>query len=413
MTGILYLTAMAIDMGNMMATRRQAQNCSDATALAGCIQLASLNGQGTTPTSQNIKDAVNLSLKHNGYTDGTNCTVTVNWPPTSGNFQDSNSVEVLMTFTYHNMVVGGSNSVKVRSVASCTPSGSSSFPMLITDPSAAKAFWVTNGSLTLNSAPVWVNSTSSNAAAVEGSGSKASATVDTVGGSSGPFTPSVTGNAAPTPDPYALLQPPSTSGMTTYTTSNYFPDGSGNITLNPGYYPNGLYCINGGNVTLNPGTYYISGGNFWINTTGSVTGNGVTIYHAGADSSALMSQWYGLDVGICLCLSDNNYTFTPPTTGPYAGVSFFQGRNCTSQAFYDFWGSGSLNVGLQYFPNSMLRCWSVTNGIINCNELVAKDFKLTGYHDIYGNSQNGGFSKLTWNASRAANRPPTNVYLAE
>jgi hypothetical protein len=159
--------------------------------------------------------------------------------------------------------------------------------------------------------------------------------------------------------------------------------------------------------------YYVEGGNFWVNTTGKVTGNGVTIYHNGSNATALLNEDYGLNVGICMCLSNNNYTFTPPTSGPYAGISFFQGPNCTGEAFYDFWGSGSLNCGIQYFPNSTLRCWSVTNGIINCNELVSKDFKLTGTHEIYGTSQNGGFSKLTWNSSRASNRPATNVFLTE
>jgi Flp pilus assembly protein TadG len=414
LTAVLFLAALAIDMGNLMAARRQAQNCADAAALSGCIQLASLQAQGSAPTLAKIKSAALLSASHNNYVDGSNCTVTVNWPPTSGNFQDSNSVEVLLTFTGNNLVVRGSNSVTVRSVASCNMSGTKSFPMLVLDPTGADAFWVNSGSLTLSNAPVVVDSNNSNAAAVSGmSSSTVSATVRAVGGSAGSFSPAAKTGVDPVPDPYALLQAPSTAGMTTYTQSSYSPNSSGNITLNPGYYPNGLYCINGGNVTLNPGVYYVSGGNFWINTPGTVTGNGVTIYHAGADSSAKLSQSYGLDVGICLCPTDNDYSFTPPTSGPYAGVSFFQSRTTTSEAFYDFWGKGQLNVGLQYFPNNTLRCWSKSNGVINCNELVTKDFKLTGTHEIYGNTQNGGFSKLTWNASRAGNRPTTSVYLAE
>jgi hypothetical protein len=123
---------------------------------------------------------------------------------------------------------------------------------------------------------------------------------------------------------------------------------------------------------------------------------------------------FGLNVGICLCPTDSNYTFTPPTTGQYAGVSFFHGPSNTAPAWYDFWGSATLTAGLQYFPNSTLRAWSATHGgQINSNEVVTKDYKLIGYHEIYGNSYNGGFSKLNWTASRAANRPPTSVYLAE
>jgi Flp pilus assembly protein TadG len=411
LTGILFLTALAIDCGNAMAARRQAQNCCDAAALTGCIELATLQAQGTTPTLAQIQAAVNLSATNNNYTSG----ITVNWPPQSGNFQNTNSVEVLLTFTYTNFVVTGSNSITVRAVASCSTGSSPTQPMLVTDPTGAKAFDISGGQLTLAQAPVQVNSNNDNAAAVEGlGGSFCDATVKAVGGSSGSFTPAVKSGGPAVANPYALVQPPSTSGMTVYSTSNYVPDSSGNITLNPGYYPNGLYCISGGNVTLNPGVYYVEHGNFWINTPGTVNGNGVTIFHNGSDSSAKLMSSYDLNCGIVLCPTDNDYTINPPTSGPYAGISLFQGPNCTGEAFYDFWGKGALNVGIQYFADSTLRCWAASHGgTINCNELVTRDFKLRGTHDIFGNTYNGGMSKLTWNASRAKNRPPTSVYLAE
>jgi hypothetical protein len=286
--------------------------------------------------------------------------------------------------------------------------------MLVLDPTGANAFWVTGGNLILPGAPVQVNSNNANAAVVNGkAGSICNATIRAVGGTSGTFNPAAQTGVAPLNDPYALVPVPSTNGLTVQNQSVYLPDGNNKITLNPGYYPNGLYCINGGNVTLNPGLYYIAHGNFWINTPGTVTGNGVTIFHAGSDNTALLSKNYGLNCGIVLCPTNGNYTFNAPTTGVYQGISFWHGPNCTGEAFYDFWGSGQLTVGLQYFPKSTLRCWSVSNGIINCNELVTQDFKLTGTHEIYGNSQNNGFSKVTWNATRAANRPPSNVFLAE
>lgn len=410
-TGILFLSALAIDMGNLMAARRHAQNCCDAAALAGCVKVANLLASGTMPTQANAQAAAQTSIDNNNSANHTNYTITVNYPPSSGSFKsNTNSVEVVLTFTQNNLVVSGSNAVTVRSVASCDPPSTPSSPMLILDPTGSKSFWLNSGRLNLSSAPVQVNSNNATAAKVD-SGSTANATVRVVGGSSGSFSPAAQTGAAPVPDPYALVPVPSKTGLTTYTTSVY----SGNVTLNPGYYPNGLYHISGsGNVTMNPGLYYIEGGNFWINTTGTVTANGVTIYHNGSNSSAQLMQMFGLDVGICLCPTNGNYTFTPPSTGTYAGISFFHNPSYSGEAFYDFWGSGVLTVGLQYFPGSTLRCWSASNGgTINCNELVTKDFKLTGTHEIYGNSYNSGFSKLTWNASRASNRPPTNVFLAE
>src|SRR5216683_431088 len=193
LTAILFLTALAIDSGNEMSLRRHAQNCCDAAALSGCIDLATLKSQGTQPTLQAIQSGVNLSASHNNYTDGKNCTITVNWPPKSGNFQDINSVEVLLTFPYHNLVVSGSNNVTVRSVATCNATAIPSYSMLVLDQSAADSFWVNGGTLKLNNAYVQVNSSSPNAAVVSGiSGSEAYATVKAVGGTSGTFSPAAT-----------------------------------------------------------------------------------------------------------------------------------------------------------------------------------------------------------------------------
>jgi hypothetical protein len=443
-TGILFLTALAIDDGNLMAASRQAQNYADAAALTGCIKLANLHAAGTTPTADLIKTAATLADTQNSFSSmGTSQTLTVNWPPkytdpntglapamcVSGTIpnltvtpktylNNTNSVEVYLTFTMNNSIVSGSNTVTVRSVASCTSAASPTMPMLITDPTGAKAFYVTGGTMSLNTAPIQVNSNNATAAAIDngsatgGNTSAVTATVKAVGGASGSFTPAAKVGGSPVADPFGAVAEPSTLGLTTFNQSVYTPNLLGNVTLTPGYYPNGIY-VSDGNLTMNPGLYYVSGGNFWINTTGTVTGNNVTIFHNGSNSSAQLATGYGLNVGIALCPTDNNYTFTAPTSGPYAGMSFFQGSNCTGEAFYDFWGKGALNVGTQYFPNSTLRVWSASNGVINCNELVTKDFKLTGTHEIYGNLENNGFSKVTWNATRTTTRPAVSVYMVE
>ena len=415
LTGILFLSAMAIDNTSLMAARRHAQNCCDAAALAGTLELAQLTAAGSTATLSQIQTAVYNSATNNGFTNGTNCTITVNWPPQSGNYQNNSSVEVYFSFSRNNLMVSGSGSPTVRAVASCASSSAPSLPLLLLDPTGANAFLINGGKLTEGTPAIQVNSNNATAATVEGvSPSEAVAQVRVVGGSSGTFSPSAQSGGAPLANPYALVPTPSTSGMTTYTQSSYTPNSSGDITLQPGYYPNGIYCINGGNVTFEPGLYYIANGNCWINTTGTVTGDGVTLYHAGPNTSAELYTNYGLNVGFCFCLTDNNYSITPPTTGPYAGISLYQGPSCTAEAFYDFWGTGSLNVGMQYFPNSTLRCWAASDGgTINCDELVANDFALKGTHEIYGNTYNNGYSVLTWNASRSSSRPVSSVYLVE
>src|ERR1700729_1546238 len=68
-TGILFLTALAIDDGNLMAASRQAQNYADAAALSGCIKLANLNAAGTTPTAGVITTAATLADTQNSKLD--------------------------------------------------------------------------------------------------------------------------------------------------------------------------------------------------------------------------------------------------------------------------------------------------------------------------------------------------------
>jgi hypothetical protein len=412
---ILFFSALVIDGGNVLAARRHAQNCVDSAALAACIKLAAVGAQGMTPSAAQLSTAANHALSANNYTNGTNCTVTVNSPPTSGNFQDNNSVEVLLQFTFSNLVVNGTNTVTVRSVASVTPSDAPAVPILLIDPTTnGEAFSIYNGAFTMNLAPMHINSTSPLSASVTGGmqATAANATLELAGGYFGTFNPQPIGGAVQVANPYALIQPPGTYGLVRYDQSSYLPDAGNNITLNPGYYPNGININDGGDVTLNSGTYFIKQG-LWINTPGTVSGNQVMLYVSGTDS-LVDEQYDDQNVAIWLSPTDGNYTFTAPTSGPYAGLSFFTDPENTGKVWYDFGGTGALTAGIQYYPSSMLRLWTPQGqtGTINSNELVAKDLRLTGRHDIYHRSF-GNFTTVNWNGSRAANRPPTSVYLAE
>lgn len=79
---LLGFVGLAVDFGNEIGARRQAQNAADAAALAGVVDL-------TTSTSQACADALNY-LSKNGYTSGnatcpanivTNCPSTSSIPP--------------------------------------------------------------------------------------------------------------------------------------------------------------------------------------------------------------------------------------------------------------------------------------------------------------------------------------------
>jgi Flp pilus assembly protein TadG len=411
---VLMMAALAIDGGNMLAARRQAQNCADGAAWAAAIKLATIQAQGGVPTAAQLATAANDCLSATDFTNGTNCTVTVNCPPTSGDFQNNNSVEVLLNFTYNNLVASGSNAIGVRSVASVDPSGSPSVPILLIDQTInGEVFSINQAQFNLSQIPMHVNSTSPNSVVVAGGmqGTGAYVTMELAGNYFGTVQPAPTLNAVQLANPLVLVQPPDRFGMASYNQSNYLPDAGNNITLNPGYYANGINITNGGNVTLNSGVYFINGG-LWINTPGTVTGNQVMLYVSG--SSDAVNEDFGHRVAIWLSPTDGNYTLTAPTSGQYAGLSLFTDAQTTSPVWFDLWDKGAISTGVQYYPGSMLRLWTPqgNQGTINSNELVAKDMRLSGRHAIYGN-EFGTFTNVSWNASRAANRPPTLAYLAE
>src|SRR5205823_929675 len=123
-------------------------------------------------------------------------------------------------------------------------------------------------------------------------------------------------------------------------------------TFNPGYYPQGLQMNNGENVFLNPGIYILENGNskkpsppaFSINGHATLTGYGVMFYikfgSVGENGTA--------DIHL-----------TPPASGIYKGIQFFQAHNNTQTALFNgtglFTGTAAdvhSGAGTLYFPTA-------------------------------------------------------------
>jgi Flp pilus assembly protein TadG len=130
------------------------------------------------------------------------------------------------------------------------------------------------------------------------------------------------------PDPLASLPAPVSASMTNH---DRIQDAG---TYDAGYYPRGIN-VNGGTVTLNPGVYYIEQG---IKLTGNtvLVGNNVCLYLASSNFDT--NGGAGLQI-------------TPPLSGPYAGISYFQARSNTMAS--SIGGTGMFEiVGTTYFPNA-------------------------------------------------------------
>lgn len=133
-------------------------------------------------------------------------------------------------------------------------------------------------------------------------------------------------------DPYAGALPTPPGASCDFNDNTY----SGNVTLSPGVYC-GWHNFNAGtNVTLNPGLYVIRSGGFNANG-GQWTGNGVTFYFE--DQSKIQFN------------SAVAATLKAPSSGPYAGIVFYEksGLNPSQFIFNDNLGFNM--EGIVYLPS--------------------------------------------------------------
>ncbi len=161
-----------------------------------------------------------------------------------------------------------------------------------------------------------------------------------------------TAEAPPTPDPLAFLPVPAVDQVGSCpgsVVSDSPPEctfaGHQAVTLSPGVY--GSISLSGGaTVTLAPGVYVLTGtAGLSLAGTGALVGTGVTIYATCPSSVAPFYQpcasgqsGAGLDLagGAAVDLS-------PPTTGPYQGLTLFADRH--NVAAVEVSGTASLGSG--------------------------------------------------------------------
>ncbi|TIV92909.1 MAG: pilus assembly protein, partial [Mesorhizobium sp.] len=156
-------------------------------------------------------------------------------------------------------------------------------------------------------------------------------------------------------DPLANVTPPP------YGLCQSMPNGK-TVTLSPGTYCDKTWS---GKITLNAGTYILRNVTIKPGGNGTLTGQGVTIF--------LMenSQIY--------INANEQVNLSPPTSGPYAGITIFQAHGNT-QALTLNGGSGSMVSGFIYAPDAPISYAgnSDMNAQGSCLRLVGKTVEMTG-----------------------------------
>lgn len=386
LTGIAGMAGLATEASNWYLTSRKMQSAADAAAYSAATALAA--GESKTDFTNEAK-YVAASAGYN-FTSGTNgVTVAVNNPPASGsNTSDNRAVEVVIsqpqTPLLSGLFLSSGPTIKARSVATASINGNGCV-LALDRGNVVDATDTGGAALNLNNCAIYINSDDPTAAlSMSGGASITAAGAYVVGGiqTNGGASLNTSGNThtgvAPINDPYANVQIPSYSGCNygTSSSSGYSLSSGSSATLNPVAGGIGVFCqglnVNGGaHLTLNAGIYIINGGSFTVNGGATVTAtSGVTIVLTGSGSNYATVTING----------GANISITAPTTGPTAGLAFFQDRNAPATGSDTINGGASSSItGAIYFPNQLVNfSGGSSTGGSSCTQLIALKLSFSG-----------------------------------
>ncbi len=373
--------AFAIDGGLMLAARRRAQTVADAAAYAAACQLYS--NLGTDPTGFDVsgkaRAAASSNASANGFNnDGTTNTVTINIATQVSNpsLAKPGYVEVVVIDNqariFGAIFGSGTYAIGARAVARGMVVQASGDSILVLDPLAGGALSVTGGGTITNSGGVQVNSSNSSAATASGGGTVKAPTIKITGNydpngsncfqaTTGPVMTAAQAEA----DPLSDVPPPDPSLLPTQ--SPVSMSGNNSAILSPGVYDGGISLSGSSSITLRSGIYFIKNSGFSLTDQASVDGSaGVMIYMN--DGSLSFSGGSSLNL-------------TPMTTGPYAGLIYYQ--NPSDSNTVGLSGGSTVSItGTVYAPGAHigLIVGPSTNQV--GSQFIGKTMSIAGQGDI-------------------------------
>jgi hypothetical protein len=332
LAAVLGFAGLAVDVAYLEYCQDQQQTAADAAAVAGAQQLA----LSPCPSASAAACAAWNDSAANGFANSGSVTVTVQNPPVSGPFASNNCavlVQVTKTnvSTFFSRLFGFSNGATETTQAVAVPLTNDNGCIFMLASGQNTNFngsnvTAPNCSILLNGSANFNGSTVDAAAIgeVNYSGSN----------NSGTFTGATPAPMLHAADPclhiagcaYLTSNPPSTSPCSgTY---------SGSGVLGPGCYDN--LNLNKATVTFSGGLYIFAGSSNM--NKAAITASGSTIYIPSGASTNFNNV--------------SALTLSPPTTGNYAGVSYYQVSANTGNV--NFNGSSTNISGLLYAPAAQI-----------------------------------------------------------
>ncbi len=392
LSGIVGFAGLGTEAASWYLTKRSMQGAADAAASTAAAALAAGAKNSSTLTSEATSIAAGYKFVHG--TEGT--TIAVNYPPTSGNYQSSPAIEVLISQPQAALIsalfLPSGPTISVRAVALANTSLTGQACVVALDP-LSETTTTASGSTALSfpGCSLYLNSPSPSALSLSGGATIHANIAYIVGGVSGGGLSAANGiftGVDPLIDPYLNAAVPSYSGCNS---TNYKLTGGATETKNIGaggvyVFCNGLELVGNSTLTLGPGTFIIDRGELSIAGGSRLTGtSGTTIVltRSNASHDCATSKINGGAV----------VTLTAPSAGPLSGIAVYQDRACTDHTEVNSLTGGATQniVGAIYFPQQIVNYsgGSPTGGA-QCTQLIAWKINFSGSSTFQNNCTGTG-----------------------
>ena len=324
------MMGIAVDVSVWYMIKRNLQNAADAAAVSASFEIVNGNTVGAAI-------AAKTDAERNGFDEAAGAVLTVNIPPLSGpNSGNATSVEVIIIRPvprlFSKLFLDADFNVNVRAVANAVATGEQPACFVSLDPNDRDAINFQSAQVQLTGCGIKANSNDARALNVAGNSDVTVnlSSVSVTGGfnqsgnsnltitdeNGNPSTPFVGTPVAP--DPFEDLDIPDVGPCDAGPPRTVINGGT--ATLSPGVFCGGLRIQNA-DVFFEPGEYFIDGGDLEFLTSANIVGDGVVFFLSGDPSSTIGS----LDI-----TGGSQLQTTPPDSGDFEGIMFFQDRDAPS-----------------------------------------------------------------------------------
>ncbi len=377
--------------------KRQLQRAADSAAIAGVYERAAAES-----ATSGVPDAVTKDLGFNQHTGMTlqSGYPAITYPADSGSSKNQVRVVLAVKRPLAFSAMFMANAPLIRTTAQAATVGSvGEFCVLSLQNNSKTGIQATgNASITMDCG-MMTNSTSTNAAAGQGSSSVTATTLAAAGGiqqssnwrvdSYQPYSPKLE-------DPYASLAPDSSdfASCASSPPSLSINGGNSGLVVAGGACYSSLSIGSNRTLTLKDGTYIISGGS--VNIQGTLNLTNAVLLLTNKDSGTTQT------IGSLDMNASGQINATAPTTGKWKGMAIYQDRravdnaptgNITSSSPNKINGNSTNKItGVIYFPNQQLTYDGNGTGSATCTQFVAKRIYWSG---------NSGLNNFTANCDLA------------